>query len=79
MPPPLESEPEPAPFPHEEPDPEHPTPELLLWAYRRGIFPMADPITGEMGWYSPDPRGIIPLRHRLRGGHARLRQAALTR
>jgi leucyl/phenylalanyl-tRNA--protein transferase len=61
MPPPLESEPEPPPFPHEEPDPEHPTPELLLWAYRRGIFPMADPITGEMGWYSPDPRGIIPL------------------
>lgn len=43
------------------PDPENPTPELLLWAYGRGIFPMADPITGEMGWYSPDPRGIIPL------------------
>jgi leucyl/phenylalanyl-tRNA--protein transferase len=44
-----------------EPDPDRPTPELLLWAYRRGIFPMADPITGEMGWYSPDPRGILPL------------------
>jgi len=43
------------------PDPENPTPELLLWAYGRGIFPMADPTTGQMGWYSPDPRGIIPL------------------
>ena len=21
-------------------DPEHPVPELILWAYRRGIFPM---------------------------------------
>lgn len=44
-----------------EPDPQRPTPEMLLWAYCRGIFPMADPITGEMGWYDPDPRGIIPL------------------
>jgi leucyl/phenylalanyl-tRNA--protein transferase len=44
-----------------EPDPQRPTPEMLLWAYCRGIFPMADPLTGEMGWYDPDPRGIIPL------------------
>jgi len=43
------------------PDPDHPTPELLLWAYCRGVFPMADPTTGGMEWYSPDPRGIIPL------------------
>jgi len=42
-------------------DPDRPTPELLVWAYCRGIFPMADPDTAEMGWYSPDPRGIIPL------------------
>ena len=34
--------------------------ELLLTAYRRGIFPMADP-DGAMAWYSPDPRGVIPL------------------
>jgi leucyl/phenylalanyl-tRNA--protein transferase len=42
-------------------DPNHPSSELLLWAYCRGIFPMADPITGAMDWFSPDPRGIIPL------------------
>jgi leucyl/phenylalanyl-tRNA---protein transferase len=35
-------------------------PELLLEAYRRGIFPMAMD-DGEIGWFSPDPRAIIPL------------------
>ena len=35
-------------------------PELLLSAYGSGWFPMAvEP--GEIRWYSPDPRGIIPL------------------
>lgn len=34
--------------------------ELLVSAYARGWFPMAaEP--GEIRWYSPDPRGIIPL------------------
>jgi leucyl/phenylalanyl-tRNA--protein transferase len=33
---------------------------LLLSAYRQGIFPMALE-DGEIGWFSPDPRGIIPL------------------
>jgi leucyl/phenylalanyl-tRNA--protein transferase len=42
-------------------DPQRPTPELLLWAYRHGVFPMADPDTHRIDWYSPDPRGIIPL------------------
>ncbi len=37
------------------------TPELILNAYCQGIFPMADPDTGEISWYSPDPRGIFPL------------------
>lgn len=37
------------------------TPELLLSAYRRGYFPMADGRTGPIAWYSPDPRAIIPL------------------
>jgi leucyl/phenylalanyl-tRNA--protein transferase len=36
-------------------------PELILWGYARGIFPMADPRTGKIDWYSPDPRGIIDL------------------
>jgi leucyl/phenylalanyl-tRNA--protein transferase len=34
--------------------------EVLLDAYCQGIFPMAME-NGEIGWFSPDPRGIIPL------------------
>ena len=36
-------------------------PGTLVAAYRAGIFPM--PIGGvpEMAWFSPDPRGIVPL------------------
>jgi leucyl/phenylalanyl-tRNA---protein transferase len=33
---------------------------LLLEAYCTGIFPMAME-NGEIGWFSPDPRGILPL------------------
>ena len=33
---------------------------LLISAYAQGIFPMAME-DGEIGWFSPDPRGIIPL------------------
>lgn len=35
-------------------------PALLLHGYRSGVFPMAME-HGEIGWFSPDPRGIIPL------------------
>jgi leucyl/phenylalanyl-tRNA--protein transferase len=35
-------------------------PEFLLQAYQMGIFPMAME-GGEIGWFSPDPRGVIPL------------------
>jgi leucyl/phenylalanyl-tRNA--protein transferase len=38
-----------------------PNAELLLRAYARGIFPMADPRTGTIDYYSPDPRAVIPL------------------
>jgi leucyl/phenylalanyl-tRNA--protein transferase len=38
-------------------------PGTLLAAYRRGLFPM--PLEGgrggALGWWSPDPRGIVPL------------------
>lgn len=34
--------------------------DLLLAAYASGWFPMADD-EGRIAWYSPDPRGIIPL------------------
>jgi leucyl/phenylalanyl-tRNA--protein transferase len=33
----------------------------LLDAYRAGLFPMADPRTGRIDWYNPDPRAFIPL------------------
>ena len=35
-------------------------PELLVSAYASGWFPMAVE-GGEIRWFSPDPRGIIPL------------------
>lgn len=37
-------------------------PETLIDAYRRGIFPMeVTGLPGIVGWWSPDPRGILPL------------------
>lgn len=42
------------------------TPDLLLYAYSQGIFPMADPDEGgEVYWYAPDPRTVIPLDERF--------------
>src|SRR5437764_176077 len=35
--------------------------DVLLRAYRHGIFPMAINSGGELGWFSPDPRALIPL------------------
>jgi leucyl/phenylalanyl-tRNA--protein transferase len=38
------------------------TPELILRAYRAGIFPMAEDASSEdLFWVSPEKRGIIPL------------------
>jgi len=37
------------------------SPEAILAAYRRGLFPMGDPYGGGVSWYEADPRGIIPL------------------
>jgi leucyl/phenylalanyl-tRNA--protein transferase len=37
------------------------SPSLLVAAYESGYFPMAMD-DGEIRWYSPDPRGILPLR-----------------
>jgi leucyl/phenylalanyl-tRNA--protein transferase len=34
--------------------------ELLIHAYRQAVFPMAME-NGEIAWFSPDPRAIIPL------------------
>jgi leucyl/phenylalanyl-tRNA---protein transferase len=36
------------------------SPGTVLAAYRRGLFPM--PLTrSDLGWWSPDPRGVLPL------------------
>jgi leucyl/phenylalanyl-tRNA--protein transferase len=35
-------------------------PSLLVRAYQQGVFPMALE-GGEIGWFSPDPRAILPL------------------
>jgi leucyl/phenylalanyl-tRNA--protein transferase len=35
-------------------------PSLLVAAYQAGFFPMAMD-DGEIRWYSPDPRGVLPL------------------
>ncbi len=37
------------------------TPTGIEFAYRRGIFPMQDSRTGELHWFQPDPRTILPL------------------
>ena len=36
-------------------------PGTLLSAYRSGIFPMPVGRDGPLGWWSPDPRGVLPL------------------
>jgi leucyl/phenylalanyl-tRNA--protein transferase len=38
-------------------------PEVLLGAYAQGVFPMAE--DGEILWFSPTQRGIIPLDERF--------------
>ncbi len=37
-------------------------PATLINAYRRGLFPMeVTALQGRLGWWSPEPRGIVPL------------------
>ena len=36
-------------------------PGTLLAAYRTGLFPMPVRRGGEVAWWSPEPRGVIPL------------------
>jgi leucyl/phenylalanyl-tRNA--protein transferase len=36
-------------------------PATLITAYRGGIFPMVVSGLNVLGWWSPDPRGILPL------------------
>jgi leucyl/phenylalanyl-tRNA---protein transferase len=43
--------------------------ETLLRAYREGLFPMAVNDRGDLGWFSPDPRALIPLDDRFHVPH----------
>ena len=36
-------------------------PRTLVAAYARGLFPMDVGRDGPLGWWSPDPRGVLPL------------------
>jgi leucyl/phenylalanyl-tRNA--protein transferase len=42
-------------------------PEILLEAYAQGVFPMAH--EGEIQWFSPEKRGLIPLDERFHIPH----------
>jgi leucyl/phenylalanyl-tRNA--protein transferase len=42
-------------------------PEILLEAYAKGVFPMAE--KGEILWFSPERRGLIPLDERFHIPH----------
>lgn len=42
-------------------------PEILMEAYARGVFPMAE--DGEILWFSPERRGLIPLDERFHIPH----------
>lgn len=42
-------------------------PEILLEAYAQGVFPMAE--DGEILWFSPERRGLIPLDDRFHIPH----------
>lgn len=49
-------------------------PGTLLAAYRSGLFPMRLAPDGLLGWWSPDPRGVLPLDGMV--VHRSLRRAA---
>ena len=55
-------------------------PRTLLAAYSRGLFPMDVGREGPLGWWSPDPRGVLPLDglHVSRSLRASLRRYRVT-
>ena len=42
------------------------TPELVLTGYLRGAFPMCEPGSGRVEWFTCDPRALVPLDGRFR-------------
>ena len=55
-------------------------PELLLRAYALGWFPMGTGRRGRIEWFSPDPRGILPIQtfHAPSRLHRVVRQSRFT-
>src|SRR5258706_15496421 len=50
-------------------------PSTVVNAYRRGIFPLGGTgLPGGLGWWAPNPRGILPF-DRLRGARSTRRGA----
>ena len=45
------------------------TPEMLLNAYGNGVFPMAVNKRGDIRWFEPDPRAVIPMDERFHVSH----------
>jgi leucyl/phenylalanyl-tRNA--protein transferase len=37
------------------------SPELIVRGYMHGAFPMAEPGTGEVHWFTAEPRAVVPL------------------
>ena len=42
------------------------TADLVLTGYMRGAFPMCEPVTGRIDWFTCDPRALVPLDARFR-------------
>ena len=51
------------------------TPELVLTGYMRGAFPMCDPQSGRVEWFTCDPRALVPLDDRFRVARSLARTA----
>lgn len=51
--------------PTPEPEPERIDPDLVLAAYCDGAFPMCDPDTGQVAFFTCSPRSVIPLDERF--------------
>jgi len=51
------------------------TPELVLTGYLRGAFPMCEPGTGRVEWFTCDPRALVPLDDRFRVSRSLARTA----
>ncbi|MEM1355619.1 MAG: leucyl/phenylalanyl-tRNA--protein transferase [Planctomycetota bacterium] len=52
---------------------------MLVRAYLQGAFPMAEGTDGQVYWYSPDPRAIIPIRPNDPLGSFRVRRSLAKR